>query len=81
MKIVSSENVKVPDQQEETKEVKKEPIGITLNMAQADMTMAIIQIQNAYGLPAYLTDLVVTAALADIRTCAKQDILNILHNK
>lgn len=76
---MSNENTKAPEQQK-VKAEKKEPIGITLTMAQADMTVAIMQIQNVYGLPAYLTDLIVTAALADIRSCAKQDILNVLHN-
>lgn len=69
------------NQQKESKKTKGESIGVKLSMAQADVTIAIMQIQNAYGFPAYLTDLIVTAALADIRTCAKQDILNALYNK
>ena len=46
-----------------------------------DMTLAILQVQAAYGLPAYLTDLIVTAVLADIRGCANKDLLNTLSRK
>lgn len=45
------------------------------------MTLAILQVQAAYGLPAYLTDLIVTAVLADIRGCANKDLLNALSRK
>lgn len=66
-------------EQEETKEEQEqagEPMGVTLSRARQDMTMAVLQIQNMYGLPAYLTDLILTATLADIRDCANKDLLN-----
>ena len=62
------------DEQKENK--KEQPLGITLNSARADMTIAILEVQRVYGLPAYLTDLVVSACLADIRDCANKDMLN-----
>lgn len=64
--------------QEETKEERErqgEVMGVTLSRARQDMTMAVLQIQNMYGLPAYLTDLILTAVLADIRDCANKDFL------
>lgn len=59
----------------------KEPIGITLHKAHEDMTIAILQIQNAYGLPAYLTDFLVTAILADIRGCANKELMGAMGQK
>lgn len=58
-----------------------EPMGILTSRAHEDMTLAILQVQAAYGLPAYLTDLIVTAVLADIRGCANKDLLNTLSRK
>lgn len=60
----------------EKKEEEKEPIGVTLSRAHGDVTIAILEIQNNYGLPAYLMDLIVTAALSDIRACANKDIIH-----
>lgn len=56
-------------------------MGILTSRAHEDMTLAILQVQAAYGLPAYLTDLIVTAVLADIRGCANKDLLNALSRK
>ena len=61
---------------DEPKEEQSEPMGILTSRAHEDMTLAILQVQAAYGLPAYLTDLIVTAVLADIRGCANKDLLN-----
>ena len=66
---------------DEPKEEQTEPIGVLASRAHEDMTMAILQVQAAYGLPAYLTDLIVTAVLADIRGCANKDLLNTLSRK
>ena len=66
---------------EEPKEEQSEPMGILTSRAHEDMTLAILQVQAAYGLPAYLTDLIVTAVLADIRGCANKDLLNALSRK
>lgn len=57
-------------------ELPVEPISVTLAKAQSDVTMAILQIQNTYGLPAYLMALLVGAALGDIRECANKELLN-----
>lgn len=65
----------------EPKEEQSEPMGILTSRAHEDMTLAILQVQAAYGLPAYLTDLIVTAVLADIRGCANKDLLNALSRK
>lgn len=64
------------EKSDQQKQTHNEPMGVTLSRARQDMTMAILQIQNMYGLPAYLTDLIVTASLADIRDCANKDLLN-----
>lgn len=66
---------------DEPKEEQSEPMGILTSRAHEDMTLAILQVQAAYGLPAYLTDLIVTAVLADIRGCANKDLLNALSRK
>ena len=77
---VTEEHVEQP-LPDEPKEEQTEPIGVLASRAHEDMTMAILQVQAAYGLPAYLTDLIVTAVLADIRGCANKDLLNTLSRK
>lgn len=80
MQQVTEEHVEQP-LPDEPKEEQTEPIGVLASRAHEDMTMAILQVQAAYGLPAYLTDLIVTAVLADIRACANKDLLNTLSRK
>lgn len=80
MQQVTEEHVEQP-LPDEPKEEQTEPIGVLASRAHEDMTMAILQVQAAYGLPAYLTDLIVTAVLADIRGCANKDLLNTLSRK
>lgn len=80
MQQVTEEHVEQP-LPDEPKEEQTEPIGVLASRAHEDMTMAILQVQAAYGLPAYLTDLIVTAVLADIRDCANKDLLNTLSRK
>lgn len=71
-----SKETETTNETEKTK--KQEPIGVTISKAQSEVTVAILQIQAAYGLPAYLTDLIVTSALADIRACANKDLIEIM---
>lgn len=52
------------------------PLGVKISSARADMTLAILEVQNTYGLPAYLTDLIVSACLSDIRDCANKELIN-----
>lgn len=40
------------------------------------MQMAIVDIEQRYGLPAYLTDLILTACLSDVRDCATKELIN-----
>lgn len=80
MQQVTEEHVEQP-LPDEPKEEQTEPIGVLASRVHEDMTMAILQVQAAYGLPAYLTDLIVTAVLADIRGCANKDLLNTLSRK
>ena len=80
MQQVTEEHVEQP-LPDEPKEEQTEPIGVLASRAHEDMTMAILQVQAAYGLPAYLTDLILTAVLADIRGCANKDLLNTLSRK
>ncbi len=69
-----AETGEIPEKPQD--KVESEPIGVTLSRAHGDVTIAILEIQYAYGLPAYLTDLIVTAALSDIRACANKDIIH-----
>lgn len=67
--------------QQAAREEEYTALCILTSRAHEDMTLAILQVQAAYGLPAYLTDLIVTAVLADIRGCANKDLLNALSRK
>lgn len=68
------ENTK-KDINEEQKEADNTPLSIKIGAARADMTLAILEVQNAYGLPTYLTDLIVSACLSDIRDCANKELI------
>nr|DAW85608.1 MAG TPA: hypothetical protein [Bacteriophage sp.] len=57
-------------------EEKKPPLNVTITAARADMQMAIIDIEQRYKLPAYLTDLIVSACLSDIRDCVTKELIN-----
>lgn len=52
------------------------PLSVKLSAARADMTIAILEVQKEYGLPAYLVDLIVSACLSDIRDCANKELIN-----
>ena len=52
MQQVTEEHVEQP-LPDEPKEEQTEPIGVLASRAHEDMTMAILQVQAAYGLPAY----------------------------
>lgn len=47
-----------------------------LTAARGDMTLAILEVQRAYGLPAYITDVIVSACLSDIRDCANKELIS-----
>lgn len=64
------------EQSEQKHESVNTPLGVKLNAARADMTIAILEVQKAYGLPAYITDLIVSACLSDIRDCANKELIN-----
>ena len=61
---------------EEMQEDKIVPLNVTITAARADMQMAIVDIEQRYGLPAYLTDLILTACLSDVRDCATKELIN-----
>lgn len=63
-------------EQQEKKQEDNTPLGVKLSAARADMTLAILEVQQAYGLPAYLTDLIVSACLSDVRDCANKELIN-----
>ena len=69
------ENNKEKRIEKERPEEKKVPLCVKLQAARADMTIAILNVQNEYGLPAYLTDLIVSACLSDIRDCASKELI------
>lgn len=64
------------DKIEEKQEEKKVPLNITITAARAEMQMAIVDIEQRYGLPAYLTDLILTACLSDVRDCATKELID-----
>lgn len=64
------------DKTEEKQEEKKVPLNITITAARADMQMAIVDIEQRYGLPAYLTDLILTACLSDVRDCTTKELID-----
>ena len=64
------------DKTEEKQEEKKVPLNVTITAARADMQMAIVDIEQRYGLPASLTDLILTACLSDVRDCATKELIN-----
>ena len=64
------------DKTEEKQEEKKVPLNITITAARADMQMAIVDIEQRYGLPAYLTDLILTACLSHVRDCATKELID-----
>lgn len=47
-----------------------------LTAARGDMTLAILEVQRAYGLPAYITDVIVSACLSDVRDCANKELIS-----
>lgn len=55
---------------------KKEPVAVKLGRAHEEMTIAVLGIQSQYGLPAYLTDFLLTSILADIRSCANKELIH-----
>lgn len=70
------------EKNEEIKESeKKEPKAPALSAelltaARGDMTLAILDVQRAYGLPAYIADVIVSACLSDIRDCANKELIS-----
>ena len=62
------------DKIEEKQEEKKVPLNVTITAARAEMQMAIVDIEQRYGLPAYLTDLILTACMSDVRDCATREL-------
>ncbi len=64
------------DKIEEKQEEKKVSLNVTITAARADMQMAIVDIEQRYGLPAYLTDLILTACLSDVRDCATKELID-----
>lgn len=47
-----------------------------LAAAKAETTAAILQIERMYELPAYLTELIVSSCLSDIRECSNKELLS-----
>lgn len=50
------------------------PIGAKLEMAKRDFMVAILAVQDSYALPSYLTDILITSCLADIRDVVKKEL-------
>lgn len=64
-------------QEEQQAEPKAPTISAELlTAARGDMTLAILEVQRAYGLPAYITDVIVSACLSDIRDCANKELIS-----
>lgn len=65
-----------PENTQGENEEAKVPLSILIGKAQGDLTMAILEIQNMYGLSVSIMDMVVSSALADIRSCVNRDLLS-----
>lgn len=64
-------------QEEQQAEPKAPTISAELlTAARGDMTLAILEVQRAYELPAYITDVIVSACLSDIRDCANKELIS-----
>lgn len=56
--------------EEQNQEKNKEtapPLGMILDCVREDMTKAVVSLQQKYGLPASLLDLVLTGVIAEVR--------------
>lgn len=54
-------------EKQETSKKKAMPLGMILDNARAELTKAVAALQQKYGLPASLLDMILTGVLADIR--------------
>ena len=50
-------------------------IGVRILEAQSEFMMAIMQIQRKYGLPAYLTNILVSSCISDVRDVVIKDLI------
>lgn len=74
---IKQETKEKVQQEEQTTEPKAQKLNAELlTAARGDMTLAILDVQRAYGLPAYITDVIVSACLSDIRDCANKELIN-----
>lgn len=48
-------------------------LGIKINNAQEELTLAIIDIQKRYQLPSYIIELIINSSLIDVKTCANRE--------
>lgn len=48
---------------------------VVVGAAKGDMMMAILGIQKQYNLPSYMTELILTSCLSDIRDVVNKDLI------
>lgn len=68
---MSEENKKQTEEKEEI----REPISIMIEKAKRDISIAVLKAQRTYGLPSYITALIVEATLADVRAGKNVDMV------
>lgn len=55
------------EQKQEKNKQAVPPLGMILDCAREEMTKAVVSLQQKYGLPASLLDLVLTGVIAEVR--------------
>lgn len=60
---------------EPTQEEMNPPVGVSILEAQSEFMMAIMQIQSKYGLPSYMTNILVSSCISDIRDVVIKDLI------
>ena len=54
---------------------------ISINNAQTDLTMSILNIQKEYQIPAYLMELIISNCLVDVKSCACHELVNSIEHE
>ena len=72
---MSDENREKTETVKPTQEETNAPLGATILAAQSEFMMAILQVQNKYGLPPYLTNILVSSCMSDVRDAVIKDLI------
>ena len=62
-------------EEKEKKENISEPLSVTIEKAKREISIVVINTQRKYGLPSYITTLLMEAVLADVRAGKTVDMV------